>query len=156
MVLAGAWAGIVVFWGPTFGYSVDGSGSWHWSSAHTWLHLAPGAMAVLAGLLMLASLPRLVGERAGRGSGLASIMSIVAGAWLVIGPASWPTLVNHAHPVWAATTPLRTLADQVGANLGPGLILMLAGSLTLGLVSRYRTDEFIVANSYRGEHRVAA
>ena len=40
-VLLGAWAGIVVFVGPLFGYDAQGRGSWVWNSNHAFLHLAP-------------------------------------------------------------------------------------------------------------------
>jgi hypothetical protein len=133
MILVGAWAGIVVFVGPVFGYSVDGSDSWHWSAAHAWLHFAPGVAAVVAGLLAMASLPRFIAGRGG-GSSRAGALSIVSGAWLVAGPTAWPAMVSGSH-VWALTTALRNPADQIGANLGPGVLLIVTGSFAVGLVT---------------------
>jgi hypothetical protein len=53
LVVLGAWGGIVPFIGPTFGFSADGKGSWHWELTHALLSLAPGAAALLAGLLIM-------------------------------------------------------------------------------------------------------
>jgi len=155
-VLVGAWAGIVVFVGPSFGYSVDGTGAWRWDEAHAWLHFAPGVAAVVAGLLMLAALGRAVSGGATRGVGLAGLLSIVAGAWLVLGPTAWPTVVTTHRRVWAVASPLHNLAHQVGANLGPGALLIVFGALSMGLVNRYRYERVFVPTPYRGEKAVAA
>jgi len=143
MVLLGAWAGIVVFVGPVFGYSVDGSGSWHWSVAHGWLHFGPGALAVVAGLVALGSLPRAIAGHRNRGAGVAGVMVIVSGAWLVVGPTAWPTMVSGAH-VWLPASALRNLADQIGANLGPGVLLIAVGALSLGLTGHRRADQVVL------------
>ena len=124
-LLVGAWAGIVVFVGPVFGYDAQGKTAWVWSSNHAFLHLAPGAGAVLAGLLIMAALPRT------SMSILASILAIAAGAWLVIGPLAWPVLEGAGHTAWAPAGPLHSLTNQVGANLGPGLLLVLLGSFAI-------------------------
>lgn len=145
-LLLGAWAGICVFVGPVFGYSVDGTASWTWNLPHAWLHLAPGALAVLAGFLLFTSAGRRAGLLADAPSPtatLAGMLAVVAGAWLVVGPLAWP--VQHgAGPVWAPASPLRNLADQVGANLGPGVLLCGLGGLAMGLGRRRRMRRALV------------
>ncbi len=69
-VLVGAWAGIVPYIGPTFGFGATGTPAWTWSLLHTLLWLAPGAVAVLCGLLIMAHVPSLRNGRGGRGAGL--------------------------------------------------------------------------------------
>jgi hypothetical protein len=142
MVILGAWAGIVVFVGPAFGYSIDGSGSWQWNAAHGWLHFGPGVTAVVAGVIAMGSLPRLVAGRGRAVSKLAGALAIVSGAWLVVGPTAWPAMVSGAH-VWALTTALRNLADQIGANLGPGVLLIIIGSFAVGLVARQPGEQVV-------------
>jgi len=152
--LLGAWAGIVVFAGPVFGYSVEGRGAWHWSAAHGLLHLAPGAAAFLAGLIILASAPS--GVARGGSAFIGSLLAVAAGAWLVIGPIAWPVLQGNGHRVWNAAPPLHELAYQVGANLGPGAILILTGALALGLVSRTTVSAPLSQQPPVGATRAAA
>ena len=56
-VLISAWGGIIPYVGPAFGYSADGTGSWHWSLSHSVLGLVPGAPGVLIGLAILGRPP---------------------------------------------------------------------------------------------------
>jgi|ERR1700694_2660614 len=122
-ILIGAWAGIVAYVGPSFGYSADGSGSWEWTLQHTVLHLVPGAAAVLAGLLTAA--------HGGRStSRLAGFLLLLCGAWLVLGPSAWPAL-NSTEGVFAPASPVRSFLNQLGYNLGPGLILVALGGMSL-------------------------
>ena len=134
-LLVGAWAGICVFVGPLFGYSVDGSRAWVWNLPHGVLHLAPGAAGVFAGLMMLGAAGRgrrLTAMAGSPGAVTAGFLAAVAGAWLVIGPVAWSVL--RPHPVvWALASPLHSLADQVGANLGTGVLLAILGGLAMGL-----------------------
>jgi hypothetical protein len=123
-VLMGAWAGIVVFVGPLFGYAIDGKTAWRWNLNHALLHLAPGAAAVLGGLILLGRFaPRVH---------FGGLLTIAAGAWLVIGPLAWPVLLGGKHVAWTSAGPFHDLANQAGANLGPGLLLVLAGAVCLG------------------------
>ena len=146
VVLLAAWAGIVAFVGPTFGYAVHAGPSWQWNLDLGWLHFAPGVAGVVAGLLVLASssspAQTAPGAVAGRSRrlrlALASTLAAVAGAWLVIGPLAWPVLRPGSASVFRRASPLHTLADQVGANLGPGLLLVLLGALALGLATAGR------------------
>ena len=53
-VLVGAWGGIVPFAGPSIGFNADASAPWHWGLVHALLWAAPGALAVVFGLILLA------------------------------------------------------------------------------------------------------
>jgi len=72
--LLGAWAGLSVLVGPSFGWSPDGSPSWHWSLIHAALHVAPGGAALVAGVAMVAIVPK-----AARGAGRSG--AALAGFW---------------------------------------------------------------------------
>ena len=54
-IVVSAWAAIVPYVGPTFGYSADGTGSWHWTLAHSVLALIPGVIGVLMGFAILSA-----------------------------------------------------------------------------------------------------
>jgi hypothetical protein len=128
-LVLGAWAGIVPFIGPIFGFSGDGTAAWTWSLSHTVLFLVPGAAAVFAGLLMMAE--GLSNGRARRSIlGFAGLLSAVCGAWLVIGPMAWPVL--HGTAFFAGASALRELTYWVGYALGPGALLLALGAFVLG------------------------
>jgi hypothetical protein len=126
-LLFGAWAGIVSFVGPTFAFSGDGSGSWHWNLAHALLFLVPGGAACIAGLLAIfgaASGKRMV-------LGFAGLLAVVCGGWLIMGPVAWPVLEGGS--VFRTGVPaLRELAFWIGYSLGPGALLVALGAFILG------------------------
>ena len=124
IALVGAWAAIAPFVGPEFGYRVTSLGAWHWSMRNWMLHLAPGGAALLAGLLMMSR------ARASRTLSLVLGLAVVAaGAWLIVGPPVW-TWIEHSASY--ATASARTaLLYQVGAALGPGILLAALGAVVL-------------------------
>jgi hypothetical protein len=126
ILLVGAWGGIVPFVGPLFGFSGDGSRSWTWNLPHALLSLAPGAAAVLAGLLVMAAGGRLLRP----GLKLGGLLAAVCGAWFVVGPVAWPVL-EHTR-VFVGAAPLREFAYWVGYSLGPGVLLAALGAFVLG------------------------
>jgi hypothetical protein len=129
--LVGAWGAISVFVGPDFGYRPTTAGAWQWTTNNWLLHLIPGAVAVAAGLMIMSLSP---GRRAGAGTGgalgLAALLLVAAGAWFVIGPALWPTFESTA-PFATATTSGTSFVNQLGASLGPGLLLAMLGGMAL-------------------------
>ncbi|HVA73405.1 MAG TPA: hypothetical protein VNF71_02415 [Acidimicrobiales bacterium] len=125
-LLLAAWAGISVFVGPLFGWHPTSLTAWDWTKQNWLLHLVPGAVGVLAGLMMLGTIgAHGVGRRSG--ISLASLLAMGAGAWLIIGPVAYQVFDGgngYAQPATATDNFLH----QIGANLGPGvLLLILAG-----------------------------
>lgn len=153
LLLVGAWAGIVPFVGPIFGYNATGGGKWLWNLTHALLWLAPGAVAVLVGLAMMV--------RAGRvGAGLSralplwgGFLAACCGAWLVIGPLAW-RLLEGRYPFRTAS-PFRELVNQIGYSFGPGALLVLFGGLAMGIVlmSQRAVAPAVARSRVRG-HRV--
>jgi hypothetical protein len=130
-----AWAGIVPYVGPTFGFSADGFGSWHWNLAHAVLALIPGAIGCLFAVsLMGRTAAGATSRRVGLTGG--GLLAIASGAWLAIGPLAWPVLVNGGR-YFVAATPMRELEYQVGYALGPGLILGVCGAFAIGWAARH-------------------
>jgi len=134
--LLGAWAGLSVFVGPSFGWSPDGSPSWHWNLIHAALHVAPGGVALIAGIAMVATVPKAARGMGRLGAALAGLLAILAGAWLVVGPSEWLVLKPTQQIVFASATPMRSFTYVVGANLGPGLLLAVTGAFALAWAVR--------------------
>jgi hypothetical protein len=129
-VLTAAWAGIVPFVGPLFGFSGDGSGSWHWSLAHALLGLAPAAVAVGAGLLLIGSAPLAARSRGRILPIILGLVIVACGGWFIVGFAAWPVLEGSRYFVLAS--PLMTLAHLAGYGLGPGGLLVAYGAFVTG------------------------
>lgn len=129
LFFAGAWAGIVPFIGPAFGFSADHTPSWTWNLAHAILNLAPGVAAMVAALWMWAAVPEVAYDRRRPLTMAAGVLAILAGAWLVIGPFTWPVLYGHTY--WSAGA-WGLMLRQIGYSLGPGLIIVAAGAYGLG------------------------
>jgi hypothetical protein len=127
-LLIGAWGGGIAFIGPTFGFSGDGSGSWHWNLAHSLLFLAPGAIAVAMGLLTMIVGASARGRRAL--ADLGGLMIVTCGAWFIVGPLAWPVIENAQ--VFRSAGPLRELAYWIAYSLGPGALLMSLGAFVIG------------------------
>lgn len=122
VLLLGAWAGIVPYVAPVFGFSADGTGSWYWNLPHGLLFLVPGAAAFVAGLMIMA------GGRLAKSSG--GLLAAIAGAWLVVGPSAW--LALHGAPLFVGASPLREFTYWIGYSLGPGGLLIGLGAFVLG------------------------
>jgi hypothetical protein len=119
-----------VFVGPYFGYRPTSSTTWEWTTNNWLLHLLPGGVAVVGGLMVIAASPL---RRAGRASaplGLAALLLLAAGAWFVIGPALWPTF-QSSPPFATGTGAWTSFWNQLGANLGPGVLLAALGGMAL-------------------------
>jgi hypothetical protein len=131
--LVGAWGAISVFVGPLFGYRPTSADAWTWTTQNWFLHLLPGAVAVVAGLMILSASPSR--RRAGTGApiGLAALMIVAAGAWFVIGPALWATF-ESGQPFATGTSSWTSFLNQVGSSLGPGLLLAVLGGMALKAV----------------------
>lgn len=128
-VIAAAWGAIAVFWGPNFGYTPTTTTAWNWTTQNWLLHVVPGAVGVVAGLLVLGLSPaRRLGAPAA--IGLPALLLIAAGAWFVIGPALWATFESGT-PFMTGETAIRSFVDQLGTSMGPGLLLAIFGGMAL-------------------------
>ncbi len=136
-MLVAIWGAIAPFIGPTFGFSADGAGAWKLSGAHLLLGVLPGAVAFVAGVLILVIAPRTIywssrGSLAGAG-----LLAVMAGAWFVVGPLARPVL-STSGSYYVVASPLRELAFQIGYSYGPGLLIIMAGGFALGWSARHQ------------------
>lgn len=140
VIVLGAWGGIVSYAGPWFGYRFGADAGWHWTTAQWELHLAPGAAAVLGGLLLL-SYSRL-GVRIG------GYLAAAAGMWFVVGPLFASMWLGPVETRVASAT-LRQVAGPLGYHYGTGLLIVALAAYALG-----RALPVLVAQAYpaRGVH----
>ena len=128
-LLLAAWAGISVFVGPLFDFRPTTTNAWEWTMQNWLLHLVPGAVGVFAGLVMLGTIGARGAVRRG-GLGIGALLTMAAGAWLVIGPAAYRWFESAA--AFAPTgIPRNDFVNQIGANLGPGVLLAILGGMAL-------------------------
>lgn len=126
-VLVGAWAAVCVYVGPYFGFRPTTHGTWAWTLDNGLLHLLPGAVAVVAGLVLMAFGP--ARRRVSGGAFTVPALALMAaGAWLVVGPPAWPTFESGA--VFATgVSATRNLLDVACSSLAPGLVLAMLGGM---------------------------
>ena len=136
-VLVAIWGAIAPFIGPTFGFSADGASAWNLSGAHLLLGVLPGAVAFVAGVLILLIAPRTI-SWSGRGR---SPVQVSSPSWLAPG-SSWDHWPGRSCPLPAATSSSQVrfaeLAFQIGYSYGPGLLIAMAGAFTLGWSARHQ------------------
>jgi hypothetical protein len=154
-VLCGAWAGIVPFIGPIFGYNATGTASWTWNLQHALIWLAPGAVAVFFGLLMIARSPLASTGLGGRGHVWSGLIVALCGGWLVVGPIAWA--VAETGRVIRPSSPWVEFLYFIGYSLGPGLLLALFGGIAMGISLIMRRESTLAARpAPLMERRVAA
>ena len=132
VIVLGLWGALIPFVGPYFGYGFGSHAAWHYTDNRLWLDILPGALAVLAGAMMLGAATR-------RGGLLAGWFGLAAGAWFLIGPSVAITWEHGAAgPIGA---PLgghtRQMLEYVGFFYGAGgLIVALVAFASGRFVSR--------------------
>lgn len=132
--LIAAWAAIVPFIGPTFGFSADGSPSWTWNEVHALGALVPGALGALVCLGVMSNARRPVAG----GLGIAGFTLFLCGAWLAVVPVAWPVMVGAYFHV---ATPSITLAYWMGYASGPGVLLAAFGGIVMGRASGWSSTK---------------
>ena len=131
VVLLGVWGALIPFVGPYFDYSFGSNTTWHYTADRLWLNILPGALAVLAGLLLLRATTR----RAGAFGGW---LGLLAGAWFVVGPAvslTWEHVRGPIGPPLGGDT--RQMLELVGYFYGLGAVVIALVAFASGrFVSR--------------------
>ena len=118
VVILGLWGAMIAFVGPYFGYSFGSSATWHYTTNRLLLDILPGALAMVAGGLLLTATTRRVGV-------LGGWLGLLAGAWFVIGPAVSLTWEHASGPIGR---PLggsaRQMIELVGYFYGLGALII--------------------------------
>jgi hypothetical protein len=134
IALLGIWGALIPFVGPYFDYSFGTNSTWHYTADRLWLNILPGALALLAGLLLMTASRRPSGTFGGW-------LAVIAGTWFVIGPAvslTWesggPGAGPIGRPLFGST---RQMFELVGYFYGLGALIIALGAFAAGrFVSR--------------------
>ncbi|HEV7853543.1 MAG TPA: hypothetical protein VGP27_19625, partial [Mycobacterium sp.] len=80
LILLGIWGALVPFVGPLFDFAFSPDREWVWTAARGWLEVLPGAATAVGGFLLLSSRNRFTAM-------LGGWLTVLAGAWFVVGRA---------------------------------------------------------------------
>jgi hypothetical protein len=136
IMVLGVWGALIPFVGPYFDYSFGINTTWHFTTDRLWLNILPGALAVIAGLLLLRAATRMAGI-------LAGWLGVIAGAWFVVGPAvstTWESGTGPiGRPLFGST---RQMLELVGYFYGLGALIVAIAAFSVGrFASRPRLAE---------------
>ena len=127
IALVGAWAALVAYVGPTFGYPMPpGSDqpAWDWSASHTWRHLLPGVAALIGGALIF------TGSRARVVAG--SAIALLAGIWMIISPFVVRALLDGGGGGGGDASLVMQIITPLGYHHVPGIITVGLASFVFG------------------------
>ena len=127
-VLLGIWGALIPFVGPYFDVAYTPSGAWVWTQARGWLEVLPGVVAVVGGLLLIASRNRATAMIGGW-------LAVAAGAWFIVGRAFADVLAFGDIGAPDAPTPTKTVAVELVFFSGLGALIVFFGAMALGRVS---------------------
>jgi hypothetical protein len=139
-ILVSAWGALIPFVEPMVGYHVTGTPSWHWNAAHTLLAVVPGAVAVVMGFVVLWGAGRTAIGRGQMSLLWAGLITMLCGAWFIVGPTAWPVVTTNG-VYFAPAAPLRGLLYQVGYALGTGVILIACAGYVMGWAFRHQGSD---------------
>jgi hypothetical protein len=136
LTVLGIWGGLVPFVGPYFDYSFGTNSTWHYTTDRLWLNILPGALAVVAGLLLMMAATRAAGI-------LAGWLGVIAGAWFIVGPSvslTWESGTGPiGRPLFGST---RQMLELVGYFYGLGALIVALAAFSVGrFASRPRVAE---------------
>jgi hypothetical protein len=132
-LLAGAWAAVVTYAAPSFGFPIDSAGAWQDTTHRLVLHMVPGVAAAFCGFVLLVFLPAL---RRGKGrvmGGLAALVVMGAGAWLLLGRSALAAFTGSTTVDAVQGSPQWAFLLRIAHEWGPGLLLVVFGAWSLGL-----------------------
>lgn len=126
-LIVGAWGAIAGYIGPYFDYRPVAHDVWVSNLPDGLLHLAPGAVAAAAGLMLMVMGPA---RRSVRGGAflLPAVLLLAAGSWFVIGPVAWPTF-EHSAAFMTGVSANHQLLNVAGSSYAPGLVLVMLGGI---------------------------
>jgi hypothetical protein len=128
IVVLGLWGALVPFVGPAFDFAYNPDQGSEWSSTRGWLEVLPGVVAVVGGLLLLRSRNRATAM-------LGGWLSVVAGAWFVVGRVMATTLTigEIGRPV--AENDIKAAWLELTYFYGLGALIIFLGAMGLGRLS---------------------
>ena len=128
LILLGIWGALIPFVGPLFDFAWGTDQAWMWLAARGWLEVLPGAATVVGGLLLLASRNRATAM-------VGAWITVLAGAWFVVGRAFADVLgLGDVGRPLASTDEKYAVLDLAYFS-GVGALIVFLGALALGRLS---------------------
>jgi hypothetical protein len=128
LILLGAWGALIPFVGPYFDFAFTPDTEWTWTMARGWLEVLPGAATALGGLLMLASRNRATAM-------FGAWLTVLAGAWFVVGRALASPLGIGDPGAPVAATEAKRVWLELTYFYGLGALIVFLGAVALGRLS---------------------
>ena len=128
LIVLGVWGALIPFVGTFFDFASTPEAAWTWTDARGWLQVLPGAATAVGGLLLLMSRNRATAT-------LGGWMSVLGGAWFVVGRASaglWG-IGDVGAPV--AATEAKSVVIELAYFYGLGALIIFLGATALGRIS---------------------
>lgn len=126
LILLGVWGAAVPFVGPSFDFAF--SPGQDWTAGRGWLEVLPGVVTVIGGLLLVTSRNRATAM-------LGAWLSVIAGAWFVIGRAFAGPLGLGDVGTPVASSDTQRVWLELSYFYGLGALIVFLGALALGRLS---------------------
>lgn len=133
LILLGAWGGLIPLVGPYLKYGYTPDRTWDLTQGRLYLSVIPGAVVLLAGLVIVMTRSRGLG-------GFFAFVAALAGIWFIAGaavvellPASLRGSISTGTPI--ATTVARAILTSLGFYAGLGALILFFAALALGRFS---------------------
>ena len=133
LVLLGGWGGVAPFAGPSFGYGFTPDKAWDYTQGRLYLSALPGAVVLVAGLIVLVTRSRGFG-------GFCALIAALGGAWFIAGaalvrllPASQAAAITTGAPLGTGTS--RVVITSLTFYAGVGTLIVFFAALALGRFS---------------------
>jgi hypothetical protein len=146
LILLGAWGGIAPYAGPSLGFGYTPNTAWSNTSGRLYLSAIPGAVALVAGLVVMVTRSRWFG-------GFCAFIAALAGAWFIAGaalvtllPASQGASITTGTPL--GTGPHIAVLTNLAFFTGVGVLIVFFAALALGRLSLAAHRDF---SAYGGD-----
>ena len=130
LILLGAWGAVIPLIGPYFHYAYTPDRAWSLTSGRVWLEIAPGAAALVGGLIVVVTRLRPVA---------------LFGAWLAACGGAWFAVGSIVSPLWNKGAvsgiglpvggTIARAAERIGFFTGLGVVIAFVAAIVIGRLS---------------------
>lgn len=126
VAIVGLWGAAVPYAGPVFGYDMGGGSAWTWTESRLTLHLLPGLVAVVGGMMML----RVFGRGRMR---IGAVLGALGGAWFIVGPVIRPAWAHSDGMMMMGNGVWDQIFTSLGYHSGTGVVILSLAAFALGM-----------------------
>jgi len=155
LILLGLWGGLAPFVGPYFHFGFGPDKTWHYTSGRLYYSVIPGAVALIAGILVLLTRNRGVGIVGG-------VAAALAGIWFGLGEGFVSVVLRR--PSIALGGPLAPAGQTISSGslrafletttffTGLGLLVVLCGAVAIGRFSLIAAGDVVAEQEPEAEY----